>query len=70
MKVILRNFEDSAQPKLIECKGLSVSYEQNGVFIEADNYADLFADLVTSGYKCVLQGKILTIEAKSIYCFD
>ena len=69
MNVILRNFENPFDQKVIECNNLSISYDQDGAFIEADNYEQLFADLVASGYKCKLNGRILNIEAKSIFCF-
>ena len=69
MIAILRNFENPHEQKVIECKNLSISSDQDGVFIESDNYKELLADLASSGYKCNLQGKIINIEAKSIFCF-
>ena len=66
MNVILRNFNNPTEYKFFECKNVSISYDQDGVFIESDNYTDLFADLTPSGYKCKLQG-FLFLENLFLY---
>lgn len=48
MKAILRNFNKPFEQKLIECNNISISFDQDGVLIESDNYAELFADLIAN----------------------
>jgi len=68
MNIIIRNYK--AATKLIKnVKNLSIG-DQPGIFIEVDNYKDLFYELDKEGYKPSLVGKILNLEVSSVSAFD
>jgi len=70
MKVIIRNFKNRAKQKIIDASAVSISYDLPGVFIESPDIFQIKADLELDGFKCNLQGRILNVEAHSVYCFN
>ena len=68
MNIIIRNYK--AKTKLIKnVKNLSVG-DEPGIFIEVDNYNELFDELYKDGYKPKLIGKIINLEVTSVSAFD
>ena len=68
MNIIIRNYK--AATKLIKnVKNLSIG-DQPGIFIEVDNYNELFGELDKEGYKPSLIGKIINLEVTSVSAFD
>ena len=68
MNIIIRNYK--ANTKLIKnVKNLSVG-DEPGIFIEVDNYNELFEELDKEGYKPSLIGKIINLEVTSVSAFD
>lgn len=68
MNIIIRNYK--ANTKLIKnVKNLSVG-DEPGIFIEVDNYNELFEELDKEGYKPSLVGKIINLEVTSVSAFD
>lgn len=68
MNIIIRNHKSAA--KLIKnVKNLSIG-DEPGIFIEVDNYNELFIELDKEGYKPNLVGKIINLEVSSVSAFD
>ena len=68
MNIIIRNHKSAA--KLIKnVKNLSIG-DEPGIFIEVDNYNELFIELDKEGYKPNFVGKIINLEVTSISAFD
>lgn len=68
MNIIIRNYK--ANTKLIKnVKNLSVG-DEPGIFIEVDNYNELFEELDKEGYNPSLIGKIINLEVTSVSAFD
>ena len=68
MNIIIRNYK--ANTKLIKnVKNLSIG-DEPGIFIEVDNYNELFEELDKEGYKPSLIGKIINLEVTSVSAFD
>lgn len=68
MNIIIRNYK--ANTKLIKnVKNLSVG-DEPGIFIEVDNYNELFDELDKEGYNPSLIGKIINLEVTSVSAFD
>ena len=68
MNIIIRNYK--AKTKLVKnVQNLSVGNEP-GIFIEVDNYNELFDELSKEGYKPKLVGKIINLEVTSVSAFD
>ena len=68
MNIIIRNYK--ANTKLIKnVKNLSVG-DEPGIFIEVDNYNEMFEELDKEGYNPSLIGKIINLEVTSVSAFD
>ena len=68
MNIIIRNRKPT--PKIIKnVKNLSIG-DEPGIFIEVDNYNELFYELDKDGFKPQLCGKIINCEVTSLTAFD
>ena len=68
MNIIIRNNKEVS--KVIKnVKNLSIG-DEPGIFIEVDNYKDLFYELDKEGYKPSLIGRIINLEVSSVSAFD
>lgn len=68
MNIIIRNYKTNT--KLIKnVKNFSIG-DEPGIFIEVDNYNELFEELDKEGYKPSLIGKIINLEVTSVSAFD
>lgn len=67
MNVILRNLKN--KQKYVEAVNVSISQDTPGAIIEVKNPEETFLDLDKDGFKVTMEGKLLVVDCKSVYCY-